>query len=125
VEVSVQLPPQIVLLENVIEVQGEKESYKIDVKPEQRDDGSARISFKDVLSSGGLVRYTLQVLYKADKEQTALFKTVIQPLDEETAATVTALEAITAFEVKSDLVTPLGTYSQNAQYVDEWPKELR
>lgn len=123
VEFSFELPPEVALISNVIEVEAGKASHKLEVKPERRKDGSTGIVFDDALIAGSLARYSLQVAYKAGKDTKGQVKTVIQPLDEKTAASMSALEASTWYEFHSDLVVPLVTSVANAQYLDEQPKE--
>ncbi|HEX6244363.1 MAG TPA: hypothetical protein VFZ61_25775 [Polyangiales bacterium] len=121
VEFGFYLPPQVALLEPVIEVQTVKDSYRIEVKAEQRDDGSTSVVFSDALRAGALAHYTLPLIYKPGKESGQI-KTWIQPLGDETAATVTALEAVTWFEFGPDLVVPVVTSVAQSRYVDD-PKE--
>jgi hypothetical protein len=122
-EFSFELPPQAVLLDRVIGVQRGAESYRIAVKPEQRKDGSSRIAFSDVLRAGSLARYILPILYKSDKGSKGQIKTVIQPLDERTAARVTALEAVTWYEFHPDRVVALVTSIAQSRYVDDEPEQ--
>src|SRR5690606_20987872 len=104
VEFYFELPPEDALIDDVVEVQGSKESRKIVVKLEQRKDGSSSVQFSDALLAGSLARYNLPILYKPGKGEKGQIKTFIQPLDEKTAASVTALEATTWYEFHPDLV---------------------
>jgi len=121
VEISFELPPQVVLLDTVIEVQTGKETYKVEVTLDERKDGSSRVAFSDVLIAGSLARYTLPLMYKSGKESTGQIKTVIRPLDEKTAATITELEAVSWFEFYSDLVVPLLTSVAHSRYIEDLP----
>lgn len=121
VEFSFDLPPQVVLLERVIEVQGSKETRKIEVKVARRKDGSSSVVFGDALLAGSLARYSLPIMYKSGDGKGQV-KTVIQPLDEKTAASVTALEALTWYEFHPDLVVPVITSVAHSRYVDDLPE---
>lgn len=122
VELYFALPAESVLLESEIDVQGEKESYRIEAKVEQREDGSSSVILSDTLRAGSLTRYALPLLYKSGKGEVPI-QTIIQPLGDETAARVTAAEAVTWFEFGADLVTPLVTSIAQSRYVDELGKD--
>jgi hypothetical protein len=121
---SFQLPPEVALIGNVIEVEAGKASHKIEVKLEQQKDGSSSVVFSDVLVADSVARYNLPVVYKAGKD-TNRIKTVIQPLDEKTAASVTALEASTWYEFHPDLVVPIVTSAAQSEYIDKQPRKSR
>jgi hypothetical protein len=124
VEVSFELPPQVLLTDGDIVAQAGKRSYKVGAKVEALADGSTRVAFNDSLPAASLVHYTLPYQVKSSGETTGAIKTVIQPLDEKTASLITALTATTAFAFTDKLTRPGVTRIVHAQYVADLPKGL-
>lgn len=123
VAVSFDLSSQIVAIDGVVQAESGGKTYAIKAEVKENGDGSSRLTFTDELLAGAITRYTLQLLYTSDKEEAGAIMTVIQPLDEPTAAEVTALTAETRFAFSKGVVVPQGTHIYSAQYVADLPKE--
>jgi hypothetical protein len=117
VDVSFELPVQIVAWDDIVEVKDAGKSRTISAKVTANADGTSSIAFRELIPAGKNTEYTLHLMFQPKEDGTQLLVTKIQPATRELQASTTPLTATTYFDFKSGAVIAKGTTIQSSTYI--------